>query len=152
MLTAVIKLITIGFKFSLFVTKVQSSVNTYWHTDTEQQNKIYLHICIYETMYSQMDQVKIVEDSYLKILLALFLIGLSHMLLMMSLNFQCSTLAYRNVNPSYMKYTWNDSSCSFHLISVIPSRQGTRSFFEFAKSFFAWKWCFIVCLLLLLHK
>ena len=60
-LTAVNKLIAPGFKFNLFVTKVQSSVNTYWNTYTEQQNKKYLYMCVYETMYSQMDQVKIVE-------------------------------------------------------------------------------------------
>ena len=62
-LTAVNKLIAPGFKFNLFVTKVQSSVNTYWHTYTEQQNKKYLYMCVYETMYSQMDQVKVVEGS-----------------------------------------------------------------------------------------
>ena len=61
--TAVNKLIALGFKFNLFVTKVQSSVNTYWHTYTEQQNKKYFYMCVYETMYSQMDQVKIVEVS-----------------------------------------------------------------------------------------
>ena len=62
-LTAVNKLIVPGFKFNLFLTKVQSSVNTYWHTYTEQQNKKYLYMCVYETMYSQMDQVKVVEGS-----------------------------------------------------------------------------------------